>query len=349
MGDAIRTASLYNLNDHDATARPPSPEASSGMFVRRSAHHEGTGSPTMFRILYATDGSEGALHAGYFLGGLSHRRDAHVHIVMVLDRDDPDEREGASKDILEAARVALGDFPGHVTTATARAGGSTSEIVEALLFTAAYIEADLIALGASGRSALNRFFLGSVSETIARHANCPVLLARGLDMPLHEVVFGVDGSDRARQAICWTTMLPLPPDYAMRLVRVVTPPAWVAYPDILAMEAGGELLERVTRKEAQRAREYLAALKSDLTRADTASGEHSPVVETEEPVGDPADQLIRIAHEQNASLIVVGSKGLTGIERFLLGSVSEKVARHAPCSVLVYHQSPTAAEPQEGE
>jgi nucleotide-binding universal stress UspA family protein len=52
-------------------------------------------------------------------------------------------------------------------------------------------------------------------------------------------------------------------------------------------------------------------------------------------VGNPAVELVRIADEHSAGLIVVGSQGLSGIERFLLGSVSERVLRHAHCSVLI--------------
>jgi nucleotide-binding universal stress UspA family protein len=51
--------------------------------------------------------------------------------------------------------------------------------------------------------------------------------------------------------------------------------------------------------------------------------------------GDPADAILDVAEEQNANLIVVGNKGMTGAKRFLLGSVPNKVSHHAPCSVLI--------------
>lgn len=51
--------------------------------------------------------------------------------------------------------------------------------------------------------------------------------------------------------------------------------------------------------------------------------------------GFPAEEILRAAERHRADLIVMGSKGLTGLDRYLLGSVSRKVARHAPCSVLV--------------
>jgi nucleotide-binding universal stress UspA family protein len=51
--------------------------------------------------------------------------------------------------------------------------------------------------------------------------------------------------------------------------------------------------------------------------------------------GDPADAILDVAEEQNADLIIVGNKGMTGAKRFLLGSVPNKVSHHAPCSVLI--------------
>jgi nucleotide-binding universal stress UspA family protein len=51
--------------------------------------------------------------------------------------------------------------------------------------------------------------------------------------------------------------------------------------------------------------------------------------------GDAADAILDVAEEQDADLIVVGNKGMTGAKRFLLGSVPNKVSHHAPCSVLI--------------
>jgi nucleotide-binding universal stress UspA family protein len=58
-------------------------------------------------------------------------------------------------------------------------------------------------------------------------------------------------------------------------------------------------------------------------------------VETFARQGDPADAILDVAEEQNADLIIVGNKGMTGAKRFLLGSVPNKVSHHAPCSVMI--------------
>ena len=58
-------------------------------------------------------------------------------------------------------------------------------------------------------------------------------------------------------------------------------------------------------------------------------------IETVARQGDPAEVLADVAEEEGAQLIVVGDRGLTGVKRFLLGSVSNKLSHHAPCSVLI--------------
>ena len=62
-------------------------------------------------------------------------------------------------------------------------------------------------------------------------------------------------------------------------------------------------------------------------------------VDWEAREGDAADVLIEVAAEDEADLIVVGNKGMTGIGRFLLGNVPNKVTHHAPCSVMVVRTS----------
>jgi nucleotide-binding universal stress UspA family protein len=56
-------------------------------------------------------------------------------------------------------------------------------------------------------------------------------------------------------------------------------------------------------------------------------------------VGDPADEIIRLANIYKADLIIIGSRGLTGVERIIQGSVSIQVVEEAPCSVLVVKPS----------
>jgi nucleotide-binding universal stress UspA family protein len=58
-------------------------------------------------------------------------------------------------------------------------------------------------------------------------------------------------------------------------------------------------------------------------------------VETHPLPGDPSETLIRVAEEVGADLLVIGNRGMTGVKRFVLGSVPNKVSHHAPCSLLI--------------
>jgi nucleotide-binding universal stress UspA family protein len=51
--------------------------------------------------------------------------------------------------------------------------------------------------------------------------------------------------------------------------------------------------------------------------------------------GDPADAILDVAEENDADLVMVGNKGMTGARRFLLGSVPNKISHHAPCDVWI--------------
>ncbi len=72
-----------------------------------------------------------------------------------------------------------------------------------------------------------------------------------------------------------------------------------------------------------------------LTEASASVASLGVETETHAVRGDPAEALIEIAQEKGAELIVVGSKGMTGARRFLLGNVPNKVSHHAHCSVMI--------------
>ena len=63
-------------------------------------------------------------------------------------------------------------------------------------------------------------------------------------------------------------------------------------------------------------------------------------IRTKVVVGDPGDEIVRTAADENAGIIVIGTHGLTGWRRFIFGSVAEKVVRLAPCPVLTIQPPP---------
>jgi nucleotide-binding universal stress UspA family protein len=289
------------------------------------------------RILYATDGSDGALEAGRFLVSLPFKQTDHIHIVTFAN-DETDRAEAQGRRYIEAARNALGPFPGQITTAVTFASvGSTSKVVKAILGAAGCFIADLIAIGAQGQSSVPRFPLGSIAEGTARHSDIPVLIARPGNVPLQKVVMGLDRSQDARDAACWVNSnFPLPPDCELRLVQAIEPPFSAIFPDLLPEGQERQTLEEWTPTQWRDTRQKLQDFATELAGQRVP---HAVRITLDTMVGSPAVELERIIEREKAGMVVVGSHGLTGIKRLLLGSVSTDLVHHAPCSVLVIHHA----------
>jgi nucleotide-binding universal stress UspA family protein len=193
-------------------------------------------------------------------------------------------------------------------------------------------EIDLVVLGCRGRSALVRFFLGSVSQRVAKHASGPTLLVKPPGEPIEDVLVGVDGSEDSKLAVEFLKKFPLPHETRVTAVHVVhvPPPAFGdARGYYETAELGGELERLRTAAEVEGKKILEEAFES-------LRGSYK--VETVVTAGPPARRLIELARQRRANLVVVGCRGLTGVERFLMGSVSLQVCHHAPCSVLVVRE-----------
>ena len=136
------------------------------------------------------------------------------------------------------------------------------------------------------------------------------------------IVVGTDGSDTARSAVAQAGELAKSLGATVHVVAAYTPSL---------RPAEGELIDR--EKVAGAALDVAQAAAADLRAAGVEQ------IEVHDFDEDPAEALIRTAENVDADLIVVGNKGVSGMRRFLLGSVAQKVVQHAPCGVLVARTS----------
>ena len=139
------------------------------------------------------------------------------------------------------------------------------------------------------------------------------------------IVVGTDGSETAGQAVGQAINLAKTLGAKLELVSAYEP------------VAGSRL-----REEAQQVPDDLSWMvnpredvDATLKKAATQAEEAGVKVQIYARQGDPADAILDVAEEQNADLIIVGNKGMTGAKRFLLGSVPNKISHHAPCSVMI--------------
>lgn len=175
----------------------------------------------------------------------------------------------------------------------------------------------LLVVGSQGLDALDRFMLGSVSTNLIHHATCPVLVVKNEAVPLRRMILATDGSEASAKALKFV-LTKFQPDRSTgngeRVpihVSVFHVLPLVMYPGL--KKASKKLLEQCVQK----------LIKAGFTA---------------EPLcylGNPAEEIIKAASQQQADLIVMGAQGLGAIARFLIGSVSTRVVQHANGSVLV--------------
>ena len=277
------------------------------------------------QILYATDGSPAALAVAELLAALPLNGDCHITVLSVADSDDRADAEAA----VEAARERLAHCQA-VVEMEVRPGQVVEQIVQA----AEERSAALLAVGSQGHSAIERLFVGSVAERVARHAPCPVLMVRPGAHEPQTVVLGLDGSACSAFAAEWLQRSPLFPAAEIRVVTVL--PLATAPTTVSGITLVPPLMEELQSIEQQSHRDAEEWLDKTAERFSESGRQVVKLLKR----GHPAAGLLEEAEEVRADLIVVGSHGHSALDRFLLGSVSEHVLRHAPCSVLVAKHAP---------
>ena len=138
---------------------------------------------------------------------------------------------------------------------------------------------------------------------------------------METVLVPVDGSDASARAAAWAATYAAARGAELILLHVHA----ARGSETLALGA----LDAAQIEEAER---RIAGPSFDKARAAIGA---AAVARTLVSIGDPAEEIVALARRERASLIVMGSRGLSPVRELLLGSVSEKVIRHADCAVTV--------------
>ena len=269
------------------------------------------------RILFATDGSTHAHQAAHLLSRLKLNAEDQIRILTVGSALESE----ADTDLLQDARKDFAHCAATVDT-QARQGYADEEILKECQ----QWPAELLVVGAKGASNFKRFLLGRVAGRMLRHAPCSVLLVRPEKTALRRILVGFDDSESSRAATRHLVSFPLNKDAEVELVSVLPPLDPHAPQRREATFPSG-----VTELKVM---DDLFAYHRQLLAVGRKSSTH--ILR-----GDPANELLSDAAERDVDLVVMGSHGSSLSERFhrfLLGSVSEKVARYAHCSVLIVRQ-----------
>ncbi len=278
-------------------------------------------------ILFATDFSESSEQAQAVAVSIAAAFGARLHFFHAFEaREIPHAISRALapasfKSDLEAARTASAE---RLEAALARAKGEVDcgaaflgdvPAPAAIAARAEAVDADLIVVGSQGHTGIQHLLLGSVAEATVRHAPCSVLTARGSFGAGGPVVVGTDFSAAASQALGEACVIADRLGADLHIVHAATPvtPMVGPYGGVLWVDYYDQILEAAE-----------AALAEEAESCQIVGQVTTEVLST-----NPQIALNQVAARIQARLIVVGSRGLTGVKHLLLGSVAERTLRHA--------------------
>lgn len=247
------------------------------------------------------------------------------------------------KDALEQAR----QFLGQVEKRLSRQDVHVYPLVkkgfpgEEILKTIHTKDVDLVVLGTRGYSKATGFLLGSVSQWVLQEAPCSVLIARPMPREKKTVrgmklLLATDGSADSRAAVDFVKSLELPPSSQITILHVVKKHVYETEQTLIADSKHENEFAKLA-EELLKIRGGEGAKLLEQTRK--ALSFHDLKIQERLVFGNPGDEILKAVRYVRADLVVMGSRGSTGVKRVFLGSVSNKVAYSAGCSVaIIRHQ-----------
>jgi nucleotide-binding universal stress UspA family protein len=217
----------------------------------------------------------------------------------------------------------------------------TREPRHGLLIAADECRADLIVIGARGVGHLKQPSLGSIAQYVVHHATTPVLVVRGAGSsppkPVR-VLLASDGSAISRHALEILERFSWPSGTSGHAITVLESSAEGQLPEWLADRLDDQQLAALgmgpfTRDEVEEARIRQEATRWHGTLPAIFRGRDPLVV-----AGHAGEQILKAIDAQGIDLVIVGARRQGAVRRLLLGSTSEFVLNHSPCSVLIVRE-----------
>lgn len=259
-----------------------------------------------------------------FLGDITLTR---LNSVAVNKKDLHEAQEKKAADIVNSTKEMLKSTGLDITTSIC-----WGKPAEQIIAEARKREVDLLIIGAKGMTDSARFPIGSIAQKVMKYASTNVLIARERNPKIKRILIALDGSRHSNTATGFLVQLPLSVQTHVFPVTVVQShmEAIVKTPT-LNLETNQLILEELKATEEEAGRKLLDTAGENFLKK---GYKVTPLLLK----GEPAEEILNAAETLNPELIIIGARGLTGIEAFFLGSVSQRVARFSKYSVLIVRE-----------
>ncbi len=294
------------------------------------------------RIICAVDGSEYAQWGVQALKALASREPEQVVLLHVVDPSLLQATKGKNpvavrralaalhkagtlllRNAERSARVALGQA-GTGPRTTFQAVLAHGPFAKTIARQAKRMKADLILMGSRGLSDIKGFLLGSTSRQVAAIAPCSLFVVKQPVTRFSHVALAVDDSKPSRAAARFLRTRILPESATVSILTSVESPVT----DLASRYLSESQVASLTQPVMERATNLVNALRDDFIKDGFPA---VPYVRMNHVI----DTIVKHVEAEQDDLLVFGSRELSKTERLHLGSVSETLLRHAPCSVLI--------------
>jgi nucleotide-binding universal stress UspA family protein len=281
-------------------------------------------------VLVPLDGSELAEQALGYAVPIAVRHNADIHLVFVIGHD----ASASDDDDARAYLKGIGERLDRTVEVHVRLGIAADEIID----TGDELDEPLIVMTTHGRTGIGRWIYGSVADKVVHASEAPVLLLRSTSGKLEsgeirKILAPVDGSAYSEAALGYAKSMAKIFDSELHIAQVAeTASLYRSLGYEMYAPAGAQPMSDVVEHMVNQAHKYVSGVTSELK----AEGFSVQGVVLE---GFPGEELISYERRIEPQLVVMATRGRSGFDRFIFGSVAERVLKSGTTPVLMVKPS----------
>lgn len=280
------------------------------------------------KILLPVDGSETSKSIIPYCTNLAQKNDGHITLFSVETGD------GSIQELVDSTLNQL--LVNGLRADSIRVKGSAADQI---VFYAENNNYDLIAMSTQGRNGMKRTVIGSVTEEVIRTTSLPVLTVNACrnnsegSIKIGKIIVPLDGSRLSESALPFAISLVSSIPSNLLITNVISPTKVIAGDPILDGLITFDETSHTVKAKKSDSDQYLSEITKRLS-------DDLPTIESEVMDGEPSQAIMSLAEQHTDPLVILASHGRAGLNRLVMGSVTETLMRTSDFPILVIPETP---------